>query len=235
MELSVLAGLAATRGRARARPGARPGPPTPRRSSSTGAAGPATSTWTPARRCRSARSATRASPGSPPSTSRSAPSATTPTPRRSRGSSATSRTGRARWTLHPDVFVQVKRAKDLAEAKRAGRLGLIFGLQDGVAFATDLSRLEVLRNLGVIIIQPTYNFRNLLGDGCLEPGDAGLEPGGPRRDRADERPRHPRGPLALRPPHHGRRRRRRRRSRWPSRTPAAPRSTTIRATRPTRS
>lgn len=84
----------------------------------------------------------------------------------------------AYWTremdVHPDALVQVKRAKDLAAAKRSFRLGLIFGLQDGVAFATDLSRLEVLRNLGVIIIQPTYNLRNLLGDGCLEPGDAGL-------------------------------------------------------------
>ena len=84
----------------------------------------------------------------------------------------------AYWTrevdLHPDVLMQVKRSKDLAVAKRDHRLGLIFGLQDGTAFATDLSRLEVLRNLGVIIIQPTYNYRNLLGDGCLEPGDAGL-------------------------------------------------------------
>jgi len=43
-----------------------------------------------------------------------------------------------------------------------------------MAFAGDLSRLETLHALGVRIIQPTYNLRNLLGDGCLEPADAGL-------------------------------------------------------------
>ncbi|MGE5346738.1 MAG: dipeptidase [Acidithiobacillales bacterium] len=75
---------------------------------------------------------------------------------------------------HPDAFVKVKTTRDLDGAKESRRLGLAFGLQDGVAFAGDLSRLETLHALGVRIIQPTYNLRNLLGDGCLEPGDAGL-------------------------------------------------------------
>lgn len=75
---------------------------------------------------------------------------------------------------HPDVFVKVKTTRELAAARTAGRLGLAYGLQDGVAFAGDLSRLETLHALGVRIIQPTYNLRNLLGDGCLEPADAGL-------------------------------------------------------------
>jgi len=74
----------------------------------------------------------------------------------------------------PDVFMKVKTTRDLAAAKTGGRLGLAFGLQDGVAFSEDLSRLETLHALGVRIVQPTYNLRNLLGDGCLEPGDAGL-------------------------------------------------------------
>ncbi len=75
---------------------------------------------------------------------------------------------------HPDVFVKVKTTRDLAAAKSAAHLGLAYGLQDGVAFENDLSRLETLHALGVRIVQPTYNVRNLLGDGCLEPGDAGL-------------------------------------------------------------
>jgi membrane dipeptidase len=75
---------------------------------------------------------------------------------------------------HPDVFVKVKTTRDLAAVKAGGMLGLAYGLQDGVAFEDDLSRLETLHALGVRIIQPTYNLRNLLGDGCLEPGDAGL-------------------------------------------------------------
>jgi membrane dipeptidase len=75
---------------------------------------------------------------------------------------------------HPDVLLKVRTTRDLAAAKATGRLGLAYGLQDGVAFAGDLSLLETLHALGVRIIQPTYNLRNLLGDGCLEPADAGL-------------------------------------------------------------
>ncbi len=74
----------------------------------------------------------------------------------------------------PDAIAVVHDFDGIAAAKQAGRLGILFGLQDGVAFEDDLDRLEVLRNLGVRIIQPTYNRRNLIGDGCLEEADAGL-------------------------------------------------------------
>ena len=73
-----------------------------------------------------------------------------------------------------DAFVTVKTSGDVARAKASGRVGIAFGLQDGVSFASDLTRLKVLHQLGVRIIQPTYNRRNLIGDGCLEAADAGL-------------------------------------------------------------
>jgi membrane dipeptidase len=38
----------------------------------------------------------------------------------------------------------------------------------------DPARLDLFHRYGVKIIQLTYNVRNLLGDGCLEPADAGL-------------------------------------------------------------
>jgi membrane dipeptidase len=79
---------------------------------------------------------------------------------------------------HPDTFVRVRRAGDIAAAKQAGRTGVIYGFQDGVAFETDLSRLDELYRLGIRIVQPTYNRRNLLGDGCLEPANAGLSKAG---------------------------------------------------------
>ena len=74
----------------------------------------------------------------------------------------------------PDAFLSIKKSGDIARAKASGRLGIAFGLQDGVSFAADLSRLKVLHQLGIRIIQPTYNRRNLIGDGCLETADAGL-------------------------------------------------------------
>lgn len=75
---------------------------------------------------------------------------------------------------HPGVMTRIRAAKDILRAKSADRMGIIYGLQDGVSFETDLSRLVVLHQFGLRIVQPTYNRRNLLGDGCMEPADAGL-------------------------------------------------------------
>jgi len=87
-----------------------------------------------------------------------------------------------RWegelAAHPDVFARIRTVADIHAAKSAGRTGLIYGLQDGVSFEDDPDRLAALRYLGVRVIQPTYNRRNLLGDGCMEPSDAGLSRAG---------------------------------------------------------
>jgi membrane dipeptidase len=75
---------------------------------------------------------------------------------------------------HSDVLIKIKSSADLIEAKKSGRLGIIYGFQDGTPFGESLDRLDLFYDLGVRIILFTYNLRNLLGDGCLEPGDAGL-------------------------------------------------------------
>lgn len=75
---------------------------------------------------------------------------------------------------HSDTFAHVLTAADIAAAKKTKRTGLIYGVQDGVAFETDLDLLEDLYQLGLRVVQPTYNRRNLLGDGCMEPANAGL-------------------------------------------------------------
>ena len=75
---------------------------------------------------------------------------------------------------HPEVFSKVRTVADLVEAKRTGRVGLIYGFQDAVMLEGDPTRLDLFHRYGVKIVQLTYNVRNLLGDGCLEPDDAGL-------------------------------------------------------------
>jgi membrane dipeptidase len=75
---------------------------------------------------------------------------------------------------HPDAFVQVRGVADIRRAKETSRVGLIAGFQDATMLESDLSRVDVFHDLGVRIIQLTYNVRNLVGDGCLEPGNAGL-------------------------------------------------------------
>jgi membrane dipeptidase len=75
---------------------------------------------------------------------------------------------------HPDALCRIRTVADIAAAKKSGRTGLIYGFQDAVTFETDLARLDEFYRLGIRIVQPTYNRRNLLGDGCLEPANAGL-------------------------------------------------------------
>ncbi len=75
---------------------------------------------------------------------------------------------------NPQTLMRVRTVADIVQAKRSSRTGIVYGFQDGVMFETDLSRLQDFHRLGVRVIQPTYNRRNLLGDGCLEPANAGL-------------------------------------------------------------
>jgi membrane dipeptidase len=80
----------------------------------------------------------------------------------------------AEIAAYPDVFLLVRHAADIAEAKRRGRLGLIYGFQDVNPYGEDLVRFDTFCNFGVRIFQLTYNRRSLAGDGCLEPSNAGL-------------------------------------------------------------
>lgn len=73
-----------------------------------------------------------------------------------------------------DTIVPVRRPRDLIDAKRSRRTGLILNVQDTAALEGDVTRISLLKSLGIRIVQLTYNKRNLCGDGCLEPGNAGL-------------------------------------------------------------
>ena len=74
---------------------------------------------------------------------------------------------------YPDTFMIVRSHADISRAKRAKTLGIIPGFQY-TAFLKRPRRIEMFRNLGVRIMQITYNNRSIFGDGCLEPGNAGL-------------------------------------------------------------
>lgn len=80
----------------------------------------------------------------------------------------------AQIAAHPDTLLKVVRGAGLDEAKRSGRLGIVFGFQDTTMYGEDLERFDLFHDLGVRIVQLTYNRRNLVGDGCMEPGNAGL-------------------------------------------------------------
>jgi membrane dipeptidase len=58
------------------------------------------------------------------------------------------------------------------------KVGIIPGFQYTAFLEEAPERIEMFRNLGVRIMQITYNNRNAFGDGCLEPGNAGLSNAG---------------------------------------------------------
>ncbi|WP_374387303.1 dipeptidase [Sandaracinobacter sp.] len=78
------------------------------------------------------------------------------------------------FAANPDFLVKVKTAADIEAARKAGKLGVIYGTQDTAMVGTELDRLAKMRERGVRCVQLTYNLRNLSGDGALEPADAGL-------------------------------------------------------------
>ncbi len=69
-------------------------------------------------------------------------------------------------------------AADARQAHEDGVPGLILAFQNTTHFGGSLERLEQFHALGVRIMQLTYNTRNLVGDGCMEPDPQGLTPFG---------------------------------------------------------
>jgi membrane dipeptidase len=79
---------------------------------------------------------------------------------------------------HPEAFMIVRQHSDIARAKQQNRIGIMPGFQYTQFLEDDPSRIETFRQLGVRIMQLTYNNRSAFGDGCLEPGNAGLSRAG---------------------------------------------------------
>ncbi|MBZ5666860.1 MAG: dipeptidase [Acidobacteriia bacterium] len=80
--------------------------------------------------------------------------------------------------LHPEVFMIVRRHSDILCAKRESKIGIMPGFQYTAFLEEKPERFEMFRQLGVRIMQLTYNNRSNFGDGCLEPGNAGLSKAG---------------------------------------------------------
>lgn len=79
---------------------------------------------------------------------------------------------------YPDALTITRQHSDIARAKRENKVGIIPGFQYTGFLEDDTERITVFRNLGVRIMQITYNNRSIFGDGCLEPGNAGLSKAG---------------------------------------------------------
>lgn len=73
-----------------------------------------------------------------------------------------------------DLYTLVESVPDIEEAVESNRTGIVLGFQGGNWIGDDLDRIRAVDELGVRIIDLTYNRGNTLGDGCCEPRDSGL-------------------------------------------------------------
>lgn len=84
----------------------------------------------------------------------------------------------ARWerqiAARPETFTRIDQADDIVRVKREGKVGVVYGFQESSPIGEDLDRIDTFHALGLRVLQLTHNRRNLVGDGCMEPGDAGL-------------------------------------------------------------
>ncbi len=71
-------------------------------------------------------------------------------------------------------LLKVLGVRDIRRARDEGKLGVIYGFQNAAMMGNDAKRVAIFANLGVRVIQLTYNVRNQLGDGSMVAENKGL-------------------------------------------------------------
>lgn len=74
---------------------------------------------------------------------------------------------------NPGKLTKILTSADILAAKKAGKVGLIYGFQNSVQIGKNAERVDLYADLGLRILQLTYNPVNDLGGGSLF-GDVGL-------------------------------------------------------------
>ena len=83
------------------------------------------------------------------------------------------------WDALPDFVRKGICSQDVRDAKEAGRHCQFISM-NGLAGLHELppddvlNMVDVLHHMGMRMMHLTYNVRNIIGDGCIEPADAGL-------------------------------------------------------------
>jgi membrane dipeptidase len=73
-----------------------------------------------------------------------------------------------------DYIMPIRNVEDIKKAKKIRKTGIIIGFQNITPIEDDINLLRIFKDLGVRIIQLTFQDRNYVGDGCWEITDAGL-------------------------------------------------------------
>jgi membrane dipeptidase len=73
-----------------------------------------------------------------------------------------------------DLLLQAHSVEDIKRAKSLGKIAICLGWQNTSGIEDRIGRLEIFKELGVGIMQLTYNTQNFVGSGCYESRDSGL-------------------------------------------------------------
>jgi len=76
--------------------------------------------------------------------------------------------------VHPAYFTQVRIAADFERARRERKLGIILSFESAEMLGGRLDSFELFRNLGVRVMQLSYNRKSAFAAGVMEPGAGGL-------------------------------------------------------------
>lgn len=76
--------------------------------------------------------------------------------------------------LRPEQLIKVSTTSDILQAKREGKVGVIYGFQNAEMMGDKADRVDIFADLGVRVFQLTYNKANLIGDGLMAPENRGL-------------------------------------------------------------
>ena len=81
---------------------------------------------------------------------------------------------------YPGDLSIIRTARDIQSCQESGRMGIIIGFQSTEMFDDSLDGIAVFHDLGVRIMQMTYNGPGLFGNGCLSNDISGLTASGRR-------------------------------------------------------
>ena len=90
-----------------------------------------------------------------------------------------------RWLADDDRLIGINEPSNFDQFPAPGKLGVVIHFQNTLPMGDDLTNYERFYHQGLRMVQICYNRTNLVGDGCLEPGDVPLSlvrPGSGERD-----------------------------------------------------
>lgn len=80
----------------------------------------------------------------------------------------------ARLRSRPNDLIRILTAADILRAHAERRIGVLYGFQNTAMIGSDVSRIDIFADMGVRVMQLTYNPANAIGSGSMAPANGGI-------------------------------------------------------------